>query len=269
MRFLRIMLVLVFAALAVLYGVNAVSGSRANAGEGPVLSCSDEVLAVSVRDSRDDLLRGVTASDAQDGDLTGRIIISGVSKLVGDNTATVTYVVVDSDSNIATRTRQIRYTDYRRPRFILEEPLNYTDTQNVALLDRLHAADDIDGDITHNIRVSYMQTTDDPQRCTIDVQVTNSMGDTAALTLPVVIYMDDALRPVIGLTEYLVYLERGSEFVPESYIGAVTYGDGTLTAGHVTISGQVDVNVPGTYYLTYRAEYGNAEGLTVLTVVVE
>lgn len=269
MRILKIALTLVFAVTALLYGVNALSGGGAGNGEGPVFSCGDEVLDISVADGRDVLLRGVTASDAQDGDLTGKIIISGVSKLVGDNTAKVTYVVVDSDSNLATLTRQVRYTDYRRPRFTLDTALNYTGSQSVALLDRLHATDAIDGDITHNIRVSYAETTDDPNLFTMDVQVTNSMGDTAALTLPVVIYTEDRVRPVIDLTTYLVYLEQGAEFVPESYIEAVTYGDGTLTAGHVSISGQADTQVPGTYHLTYTAEYGNATGYAMLTVVVE
>ena len=162
MRLLRIMLVLVFVVMAVFFAVHNLSGKDPAAAEGPVLSCSDDVLLVSVKDSRSALLRGVTATDAQDGDLFDEIIISGVSKLIGDATAKVTYVVMDSDNNMATLTRQIRYRDYQSPRFSLEDPLLYTSTQNVSLTDRLHAEDSIDGDITHNIRVSYMEATDDP-----------------------------------------------------------------------------------------------------------
>ena len=269
MRLLKIILVAVFAVLAVFYGMNALAGGQSQADEGPELSCAGDVLRISVHDSRDALLRGVTAADAQDGDLTDRIIVSGVSKLVGDNTAKVTYVVIDSDDNMATLTRQIRYIDYQRPRFVLDTALNYTNTQGVALLDRLQAVDSIDGDITPNIRVSYTETTDDPRVYTMDVQVTNSMGDTAALTLPVVIYTEDQVRPVIDLSTYLVYLERGAEFDPESYIEGVAYGSGTLSPSSVSISGQVDADVPGTYQVTYSAEYSNAAGLAILTVVVE
>ena len=269
MRFLRIMLVLVFAALAVFYGMNQMNSNAAEAQQGPEFSCGDEVLTVSVTNGSAALLRGITAQDPQDGNLTDRIIISGVSKLLDGNTAKVTYVVVDSDNNMATLTRQIRYTDYESPRFSLSEPLVYSSTQNVSLLDRLHAADAIDGDISHNIRVSYLNETDDPSQYTIDVKVTNTMGDTVELTLPVIIREEEKDVPVITLTDYLVYLERGDAFDGESYIEEITYEGSELYSQYAEISGNVNTAVPGTYHVTYSYTTDGVTGSVLQVVVVE
>lgn len=269
MRFLRIMLVLVFAAVAVFYGMNQMNSNAAEAQQGPEFSCSDDVLNVSVTNGPAALLRGITAQDPQDGNLTDRIIISGVSKLLEGNTAKVTYVVVDSDNNMATLTRQIRYTDYESPRFSLTEPLVYSSTQNVSLLDRLHAVDAIDGDISHNIRVSYLEETDDPSRYTMDVKVTNTMGDTVELTLPVTIREEEKNVPAITLSSYLVYLNRGDAFDAESYIEEITYEGSELYSRYADISGEVKTDVPGTYLVTYSYTRGDATGTVLQVVVVE
>lgn len=269
MRFLRIMLVLVFVAVAVFYGMNEMNSSASETDEGPVISCSDNVLNVSVKDGRNALLRGVTAEDAQDGNLTDRIIISGVSKLMEDYTANVTYLVFDNDNNMAMHTRRIRYTDYRSPRFSLAEPLNYASIDNVELLDRLHAQDEIDGDITHDIRVDYAEEQEDTGVYTLNVQVTNSMGDTVEMTLPLLIQPKEVQVPEIVLNSYLVYLERGSEFDAESYIEEVIYQGDALYYPNVAISGEVDPETPGTYYVEYSCTRDDVTGRVMLTVVVE
>ena len=95
------------------------------------------------------------------------------------------------------------------------------------------------------------------------------MGHTIALTLPLVIYENSNLRPVIELDTYLVYLEKGSELDADSYIHRVSYNGDRLSSNNVKISGEVDTDTPGTYTLTYSAAYNGTEGLAVLTVVVE
>ena len=59
----------------------------------------------------------VSAYDNQDGDLTSGIVIGGISKLISDNTAKITYMVFDSDNNMARMTRLVKYTDYKKPYF--------------------------------------------------------------------------------------------------------------------------------------------------------
>ena len=269
MRIIKILLVLVFAVTAVFYTVNDLRNALSKNDEGPVLTCGDQTLSVSVSDGRAALLEGITAEDAQDGDLTDRILISGISNIIGNNNARVTYVVFDSDDNMARVTRNIRYADYTPPRFSLDTALCYSASENISLLDRLHAADAIDGDITRSIRVSYTNETEDSRICTIDTQVTNSMGHTVTLTLPVVIYENSDPRPIIELDTYLVYLEQGSELEARDFISNVSYNGNALRSASVKISGEVDTATPGTYMLTYSAEYNGAEGLALLTVVVE
>lgn len=269
MRTVKIMLVLVLAAVAVLYFFQDLTHQFASSKEPPVLTCDSDLLEISVSGGREAMLTGITATDDQDGDLTGQVLVTGVSQLVGDNTARVSYAVFDSDDNMATLTRSVRYTDYRLPRFSLEEPLVYGINEPMELLDRLHAKDTIDGDVTGNIRVSYLEDTADSMISNINVQVTNSMGDTAWLTLPVVFVEDSSRWVDISLSAWLVYLEQGSRFNARGYLERATLNGSSIGTDQVSVSGEVDTDTPGTYYVHYKCSYGSAAGSAVLTVVVE
>lgn len=267
MRITRLILVLAFLVVAAAFTLQNLAGQDPEAGEPPVLHCGSEVLDISVQDDDSVLLSGITAEDAQDGDLTDKVLISGISRLMGDGTAKVTYAVFDSHHNMATLTRRIRYTDYRLPRFSLEEPLIYRTSQSIRLLDRLHAHDVIDGDITNSIRVTSTATASDVYQ--LSVQVTNSMGDTAWLTLPVIMLEDDAAVLDVELSTYLVYLEQGSEFSAGDYLEQASLNGDAISRDNVTVTGTVDTAVPGTYILEYTCTYGSLSGTAYLTVVVE
>ena len=135
MRTVKILLIIVLLAVSVLYGITTVSEKFTGAHVPPTLKCDTDTLEVSVHDDVNTYLTGVTASDQQDGDLTGNIYISGVSKLISAGTAKVTYLVFDSDHNMASLTRFLHYTDYRSPRFSIKEPLVYGQNESIALLD--------------------------------------------------------------------------------------------------------------------------------------
>ena len=89
----------------------------------PVILCDSPVVEVGIGASDADLLRGVTAVDDRDGDVTGDIMIKGVSQLITADTAKITYIAFDSSNNMSTASRTIHYTDYERPRFALSAPL--------------------------------------------------------------------------------------------------------------------------------------------------
>ena len=136
MKKLRILLILTLLVVTGLYGFSTVSLRLLGSDIGPVLTCDSDTLDISVSDGESVLLQGVTAKDKQDGDLTGNILISSISKMVGGS-ARVNYLVFDSDNNVGSLTRTIRYTDYVPPRFQILKPLVYTPNEPVALLDRL------------------------------------------------------------------------------------------------------------------------------------
>lgn len=235
----------------------------------PEISCPNEVLEVSASDTEDALLVGVTAKDQQDGDLTDRIIISGISKLITSDTAKVTYLVFDSDNNVASAVRRIRYVDYHCPTFEVLEPLVYATSEEVSILSRLKATDVVDGDISQNIRVSTLEPTNHTEIFHITVQVSNSLGDTSILTLPVVMLESNPLRPEIQLSDSLIYVDQDSQFIPSAYLLSVRAPGLTPSVADVTVDNGVDTSKPGTYYVTYTYSANGTTGTAVLTVVVQ
>lgn len=260
MRTIKWILAALLAVVTALYAANGVYARLSGRNEGPVLSCTDEVLEVSVHDDESVLLTGVTAMDEQDGDLTGEIIVGGVSKLIGGDRAKVTCLVFDSDDNMASCVRVIRYTDYRRPVISVREPLEYASVDAARLLERVTASDVVDGDLSGDVRVSSLWPTDHSQVYSATVQVTNSMGDTASVEVPVMIREEDPARPVIGLTEQIVYIPQGSEFDPADYVRG---GSG------LEIQNDVDTGRTGSYWVWYFDNSAAVQGLAILTVVVE
>lgn len=235
----------------------------------PVMHCPDDVLEVSSSDKESVLLQGITATDPQDGDITNRIVIAGISKLVTSDTAKVTFIVFDSDDNMASCVRRIRYTDYHRPTFSIVEPLVYSTTEEITILPRLEAQDVVDGNISNNIRVSTREATSNSEIFYVSIQVTNSVGDTSLLKLPVMLLQSNPLRPEVNLTEYLVYVKQGGEFNAVDYLKNVKVPGEKPSLTDVQIEDEVDTANPDTYYVRYTYASDNGIGSAILTVVVE
>ena len=232
----------------------------------PVITLDSDSITVSVEDGRDALLRGVTASDAKDGDLTGQIIVSGVSKLISNNTAKVSYMVFDKAGNMASATRYVVYSDYHRPRFMLTTPLVYSLGETVSITGRLQAQDAVDGDITSSIRVlssDIISSTEGVYNLTL--QVINSLGDTAQVTLPVTIRAEADGDSAVKLRRYLVYVGLGDNFEPRNYIESVPAG----SVSDVRIDSNVDTQSAGCYLVTYTVTSGGRSSSALMTVVVE
>ncbi len=232
----------------------------------PVITLDSDSITVSVEDGRDALLHGVTASDAKDGDLTGQIIVSGVSKLISNNTAKVSYMVFDKAGNMASATRYVVYSDYHRPRFMLITPLVYSLGETVSITGRLQAQDAVDGDITSSIRVlssDIISSTEGVYNLTL--QVINSLGDTAQVTLPVTIRAEADGDSAVKLRRYLVYVGLGDNFEPRNYIESVSAG----SVSDVRIDSNVDTQSAGCYLVTYTVTSGGRSSSALMTVVVE
>lgn len=232
----------------------------------PVITLDSDSITVSVEDGRDALLCGVTASDAKDGDLTGQIIVSGVSKLISNNTAKVSYMVFDKAGNMASATRYVVYSDYHRPRFMLITPLVYSLGETVSITGRLQAQDAVDGDITSSIRVlssDIISSTEGVYNLTL--QVINSLGDTAQVTLPVTIRAEADGDSAVKLRRYLVYVGLGDNFEPRNYIESVSAG----SVSDVRIDSNVDTQSAGCYLVTYTVTSGGRSSSALMTVVVE
>lgn len=223
----------------------------------PKIQCESEVLEVSVNAAEPELLAGVTAKDNRDGDLTGKIMVQGISRLLTDNTARITYVVMDSSDNIASCTRTLRYTDYERPRLHLTQIPVYRpfpeENSMAKLFEALSAQDVHDGDISDQIQISTQNANDDVEgEFEVSVQIINSMGDSEVVPVTVVIDNEGAQNPLITLKEYITYVDAGSDFDPESGIRTLNGSAYTGAGSGLSIDSQVDTATPGTYKVRYQ-----------------
>lgn len=270
MKQLKIVVVVLFAAV-ICGNVALMLHQRDQDTTPPKFTVEGDTLEVSVNDDEKAYLKGVSAQDDQDGDLTDQILVEHVSQLIGENTAKITYAVFDQAGNAATATRTICYVDYQPPRFALSKPLKYHVGSTVTLMDRLTASDVLDGDITNKIRISSQNLDNDTEGiCSITVQVTNNMGDTSVLNLPVIMDSLTGQTPEITLDTYLVYVEAGADFEPEQYIKSVEdpASTGSPRKSEVEISSHVDTSKAGTYHVSYTYQGEKDDCETILTVVV-
>lgn len=246
----------------------------------PVISMTSDTLEVSVSAGDAELLAGVTAMDARDGDVTADILIQGVSNL-SEGTAVVTYAAFDDAGNVAKATRTLHYTDYEPPRLALDGALVFNANTSMDVLGRVRATDVVDGDISRQVKADLVSNTGSlayPGIHEVEFRVTNSLGDTTHLTLPVeVIPMGDYNATAV-LKDYLVYLPQGSGFSARDYLKGLTMGiNGELRSDlsemDVRIDGSVNTDVPGVYSVCYTVSCTRGTmryvGYTRLNVVVE
>lgn len=250
---------------------------------GPVISIEETLLELSVEDPEEMLLQGVTAVDARDGDVTAQILVESVYGLSGENLTTVTYAAFDSAGNVSKAQRQVRYTDYCPPRFQLNDSLTFTAESGFDLMECVGAYDVLDGDISRQVRATLVSDTeriDIRGNHQVLLQVTNSLGDTAELTLPVTVSDGDWYTAEVELSQYLIYLKRGQSFDPRAYLRSFSVRGETVAVRYntpagvvVEIENTVNPNVPGVYEVKYvlssSVNQVTYSGIAKLIVIVE
>lgn len=246
---------------------------RAAASPGlPEIRFDSAPLRASIHVSDEELLRGVTAVDPEDGDVTESLIVEGISHLKSDATATVTYAAFDASGHVTKAERTIQFTDYTLPRFELSAPLLFSVGDRVDLLALISASDQLDGDLTDRVRYSITDGSTSMSEAgiyEIELRVTNSMGGSSVLPLTVEVTAGNPNSARIALSDYLIYLPVGSFFHPASYVTEYrTDGTTVYSAEGLTIDSDVDTSTPGVYTVTYSYETTSLSR-TRLIVVVE
>lgn len=257
-----ISLLLIVLCLGILLGYRELDRIRTDS-KAPVITVEEKPLELSALEPRSALLQGVTAADDRDGDVTASLVVESVRLLRGDGTVTVSYAAFDRAGNVAKVQREVRYTDYVRPRFSLSQPLVFTQ-RNYELLEMVSVQDLLDGDISHWIRATALEDAEVGYSGTYKVlfQVTNSLGDTVELVLPVEIYTPGIQEAKLHLEDYLVYVQAGDTFNARNYLHSFVIGktEISLRSGvpeelRLTVTGNVDTGVPGIYEVQYRISY--------------
>lgn len=271
MRRLRIFTFLILLLSALSAGYFAYRQYRETDLEGPALQVPDGVLEVSIYAEDSELLQGVTAEDARDGDVTDSLVIEGVSDFMDDRRI-VTYAAFDRDHNVGKASRQIRYTDYESPRFHLDTPFAFPMGYDTNFLSGIHAQDCMDGDITDAICLSkgYSLYSDVAGEYPIQFEVSNSAGDTALLPVTVTIYdpAEYSRQPRILLENYILYLSPGEKPSLRNNISEVEYHGEDLDDKVIIDDSQVDYQNPGTYEAVYSLEGEDGYTGSVRLVIV-
>ena len=248
---------------------------------GPIINSSLDPLTVSCDYTKEDLLKGLTAYDAEDGDITDRIIPGSFSLFKEKGVSEIDYYVYDSDNNCGRIKRDVVFSDYYSPKIGLSSPLVfYTKAaSDRVVMNSLYGNDCLDGDVKH---IKVNSSTIDYETAgtyTISVSLINGFGDIATYDLPVHIITREFSGLEIRLTENLIYLKTGSEFNPEDFVKEVELSHTEKLMPQkdwgIKIKTDVDTSTPGVYEVRYRirkennAVYGNVSGTTWLTVIVE
>ena len=298
MRRLRTVSIALFIIAVVLLGIHLYKVRIVKDQTGPVFNVDSNLVEVSVKDSEEAWLKGVTATDAADGDVTDSIIVEAISPFTGRQHRIITYAAFDSDNHVTHGKREIAYTDYVPSRFNLSKQLTFA-MNSTNLLDGITVEDCIDGDITKSVKMMSDEEIDTahvgeyPAR----LKVTNSAGGVSYLPITVEIHDPTVFYrlPQIKLTKNVVYVEKGADFDEEEYLdsitingtrftlteGAGTYGasdsageesENTIGYDRVDIESEVDTDVSGYYEVLYsfqdtvtRAGTGKAKLYVVVT----
>lgn len=260
---------------------------------GPEIHMTEKSIEVSVGAEKSELLAGVTATDAKDGDVSASFVIESMTNFAERGRRTIIFAAFDSDSNVTKATREIIYNDYTPPAFELSGPL-YLPLNTTSLTGTLTVKDVLDGDLTQNIKIYADEEVkvDKEGDYSVIFSVANSAGDTVQLPVTVTIYnpSEQQRLPAISLSQYLIHIKRGEAVDPWLYVDEVSYrgviykpeknsagkwilaeeidSDHTddddelnLTEERkyltdIEVNNPVDTNTPGVYEITYRVADG-------------
>ncbi len=291
----RICIILFVVSLAAYGGVTAYGYLTSDSG-GPSISMDPQEVTVSVADGDSAVLEGVTATDAEDGDVTASLVVESMSNFITDGVRDATIAAFDSAGNVTKTTRRITYSDYTSPTVSLSGPLTASISDSSALLDVITVTDCLDGDLTSQVQVVFDDNSQSVSagEFAMHIQVSNSAGDTLDLPVTVRFYSasEGSDTPQLTLTDYLIYAEQGADVDPEDYLDTITLGYDTYSwdpaenafvsdeeaededtaviyRSSLKIDNPVDTSTPGTYEITYSyTDNDSGQTGTVRLIVV-
>lgn len=209
--------------------------------EGPTITVDDtEKLSWHSGMDKLDLLKGVTARDDVDGDVTDSLVVESIKQdmEVGDKVL-VTYAAKDSSNNVTKVTRSVDYTE------------DADEGQDESSLDET-------GEDEAQVKDETAEAADPEAKAAAD-------RDAAIKALP-------EGAPHFYLKQHYVTLKAGESFDKLSWVEDIsdTKDSREYLFRYISIEGDVNVSAPGTYELKYHAldSDGNASNVDVLTVTV-
>lgn len=226
MKRFRIIWTAVVALVTLAFAGYRINEIRKADSSGPVFSCEEEKLEVSIHDEEEVLLQGITAFDKKDGDVTDSILVEKLSNFYDGGKRTATYAAFDSDNHVTELERELIYTDYTSPRFSLNGSLRFRAGETVNVDQIVQAEDCLDGDISSKVKILMDSVINN--RVTglyqIQYEVTNSAGDTVRLPIEIEIYQPETGEVDLYLSQYLLYYD-GTDINFKDYLKSVKSGN--------------------------------------------
>ena len=271
MRFLRVIIVIIFLGSVVLLGWTIENVLKKDTIPPKI---TDEVgeLHVGVKDDKKAWLKGLSANDDRDGDITDKILIERVSRFLEPGKCQVNYVVFDQGNNFSRHQRDIYFDDYQSPRLSLDKPLMYRSGEHIMFTDRLHLWDSIDGDLDYKIKIESSNVRNSEVGVyEIELHAVTNYGDEVRTRIPVNIVDYSTDGPEIELKQYLAYVKKGEFFDPLSYVTSVVDTDGgEIDKSLISIHSQVDFSKVGGGQICLEVTNSKGfRGSTYLTIIVE
>ena len=258
----------------------------------PVITAQYDSMRVSVTASDEELLADLTATDNLDGDVTDSLVVVSRSKFIAKNKRRISYAAFDSNNNVGTYSRDVVYTDYHSPHFVMTEPFRFVaGNSSYDYLRHIRAEDCLDGNISTQIKITFGNTETASEAVSnqkVNIQVTNSAGDTASLELTASFEdFDSYSKAAPALSDYIIYVPVGQKPDLRSYLTGIwtagnirKFADLGFSSSDVSIrDSSVLYSVPGVYKVTYQLTRATANatggtyrtdfGTATMIVVVE
>ncbi|MBC1553924.1 DUF5011 domain-containing protein [Listeria booriae] len=232
-------------------------------GDSPVITASDKTLK---KGGSFDPMTGVSASDTEDGDVTGNITVTANDVNVNqEGTYHVTYSVTDSDDNTTTKTITVTVTSNDAP-VITAVDKTVKKGASFDPMAGVTASDTEDGNVTDKVTVTANDVdTSAVGTYHVTYSVTDSDGNTTTKTITVTVTSNDA--PVITASDKT--LKKGASFDPMVGVSASDVEDGNVTGNVTVTANDVDTSAVGTYHVTYSVTDSDGNTTTkTITVTV-
>ncbi len=271
MRIMRISVTVLFILTSIAFSVVFILQKKNEDNTIPVITIENDFVEVNCDATNEDFLKGISATDEKDGDLTDEVIVESVSRFIEPGVCEVKYAVCDSNNHVAHATRKVRYLDYEAPKFKLKNSLCFSLYENINVASYIGAVDSIEGDISGNIVITSPDYTSAVAGIfTLELSVSNKKGDTSTLSLPLIMEERNLSAPVIKLKDYLIYIDKNQEVDFEDFIVEATDKNDRDLTDKIEIDDNVNFEKSGTYTVHYFVTDSNgAKGHSVLNVVVE
>ncbi len=267
----NILILIVLIVLVALFIVYLVLQNNKSKDEAPLIHIDSESITVNTDAGYNDFMKGVTATDKEDGDVTNTILIESISPFDDNMQRTVTYVAFDSAKHVVHAQRTLKYSNYVSPVFKLGNVSDMTKWDEKTILSKINAIDILDGDLSENITITSFESIDYNDRTRLyTFNVKNSAGDSESVDVYLTLGSTSSFVPKIVLMDNLVYLETGAVIDPMQFYNKEESGSG-IDGEEINIryNSDVDTSVPGCYHIVYNASNSNKyETYAYLTVIV-